>query len=451
MISEALKAGGDFAELYAEKRRTTSLSFEDGRLEKSSSGSVAGASVRVIRGRNTAFVSTDRFDEEALINAARLAGEGAGDGGAEPQNLVTSTGSSVHNIEMPVGSVATADKAALLAEADRAARSSGREVAQVTAGYSDTLSEVMVANSEGCLATEERTRVRLVVHVVAIRDGVMQTGYESIGAHKGMELFRDTGPASVGEKAAAKAIRMLDSRPAPGGKMTVVLHRGFGGVLFHEACGHGLEADAVEKGASVFAGKSGEKVASELVTLVDDGSIANAWGSNAFDDEGTPTGRNVLVEEGRLAGFLYDYLRARNAGVKPTGNGRRQSYRYPPIPRMTNTFILAGASTPEEVIESTEKGFYAKTLSGGQVEPASGDFVFGVSEGYLIEDGRVTSPLRGATLIGNGFHALKNIDMVADDFEFNIGVCGKDGQGVPVGSGQPTLRIGDMTIGGTEV
>lgn len=451
MIAEALKQGGDFAELYAEKRQTMSLNLEDGRLEKSSSGRVAGASVRVTRGRNIAFVSTDRLDEESLLNAARLAGEGTGDGGVKPERLVAGTGSSVHVVETPAGSVATADKAALLVEADKAARSAGGEVAQVTAGYSDTLSEVMVANSEGCLASEERTRVRLVVNVVAVRNGIMQTGYESIGAHKGMELFNESSPASVAEQAAAKAIRMLDSRPAPGGKMTVVLHHGFGGVLFHEACGHGLEADAVEKGASVFAGKLGEKVASELVTLVDDGSIANAWGSNAFDDEGTPTGRNVLVEEGRLAGFLYDRLRARNAGVRPTGNGRRQSYRYPPIPRMTNTFILAGTSTPEEIIGSTEKGFYAKTLSGGQVEPASGDFVFGVSEGYLIEDGRVTSPLRGATLIGNGFIALKNIDMVADDFESNIGVCGKDGQGVPVGSGQPTLRIKDMTIGGTEV
>lgn len=452
VISEALKRGGDFAELYAERRRTTSLSLEDGRLEKSSVGRDAGASVRVISGRNISFISTDGLDEETLLAAARTAGEGAAAGGGlKAAALSSQSRLPAYPIDIPVASVPAADKARMLADVDRAARQVGPEVAQVTGGYSDTASEVLVANSEGCLAAEERTRVRLVVHVVAARNGVMQTGYESIGAHRGMELFRDNDPAAVGGKAAAKAVKMLDSRPAPGGRMTVVMHRGFGGVLFHEACGHGLEADAVEKGASVFAGRVGQKVAAELVTLVDDGSIANEWGSNVFDDEGVPTRRNILIEEGRLAGYMYDRLRARNAGVEPTGNGRRQSFRHPPMPRMTNTFILAGPATRDEIIASTRKGFYARTLSGGQVEPASGDFVFGVSEGYLIEDGKITSPLRGATLIGNGLTALKNIDMVADDFEFNIGVCGKDGQGVPVGSGQPTLRIRDMTVGGTEV
>lgn len=452
VISEALKRGGEFAELYAERRRTTSLSLEDGRLEKSSVGRDAGASVRVISGRNISFISTDGLDEETLLAAARTAGEGAAAGGGlKAAALSSQSRLPAYPIDIPVASVPAADKARMLADVDRAARQVGPEVAQVTGGYSDTVSEVLVANSEGCLAAEERTRVRLVVHVVAARNGVMQTGYESIGAHRGMELFRDNDPAAVGGKAAAKAVKMLDSRPAPGGRMTVVMHRGFGGVLFHEACGHGLEADAVEKGASVFAGRVGQKVAAELVTLVDDGSIANEWGSNVFDDEGVPTRRNILIEEGRLAGYMYDRLRARNAGVEPTGNGRRQSFRHPPMPRMTNTFILAGPATRDEIIASTRKGFYARTLSGGQVEPASGDFVFGVSEGYLIEDGKITSPLRGATLIGNGLTALKNIDMVADDFEFNIGVCGKDGQGVPVGSGQPTLRIRDMTVGGTEV
>lgn len=451
VIAEALARGGDFAELYAERRQTTSLSLEDSRLEKSSGGIDAGASVRVVRGRHISFVSTDRLDEASLLKAARLAGEGLAGGGSTSRSLEAATGSGEHLIAIPVASVAMTEKAKLLYAVDEAARAAGAEVTQVTAGYSDTVSEVMIANSEGCLASEERTRVRLIARAVAARDGMMQTGYESIGAHRGMELFADGDAAALGEKAAGKAIVMLDSRPAPGGKMTVVMHHGFGGVLFHEACGHGLEADAVEKGASVFAGRVGEQVASELVTLVDDGSLPNEWGSNAFDDEGVPTRRNVLIETGRLIGFMYDRQRAMNAGVEPTGNGRRQSFRYPPIPRMTNTFILAGQSSVDEIIGSTQRGFYARTLSGGQVEPASGDFVFGVSEGYLIENGKVTTPLRGATLIGNGLVALKNIDMVASDYESNIGVCGKDGQGVPVGSGQPTLRIQEMTIGGTEV
>ncbi|MHB1056229.1 MAG: TldD/PmbA family protein, partial [Thermoleophilia bacterium] len=269
--------------------------------------------------------------------------------------------------------------------------------------------------------------------------------------HRGMEILSGDTAVQVGTEAGRKALIMLDSQPSPSGRMTVVMHRGFGGVLFHEACGHGLEADTVEKGTSIFGDRMGEKVAADMVTLVDDGSLPGEWGSNVFDDEGALTQRTVLIEKGRLAGLMYDGLRARNAGVASTGNGRRQSFRHIPIPRMTNTFILAGPNFRDEIIESTQRGFYAKTLSGGQVETASGDFVFGVSEGYLIEDGRITTPLRGATLIGNGLVALKNIDMIADDFEMNIGLCGKDGQSVPAGSGQPTLRIQNMTVGGTEV
>ncbi len=451
VIALALDKGADFAEVYAERRVSTALSLEDGKLEKSSSGLDLGASVRAIKDRSTSFVSTDSLEEEPLLEAARLAGEGAADGGGRAHALGGGEVTARHFIRVPPASVAAAAKVELLTAADGAARAVGTEIIQATIGYNDTCSEVMVANSDGCFVTEERTRVRLVARVVAVREGLMQTGYDSVGAHKGMELFREQDPSAVGETAAKKALTMLDSRPAPSGKMAVVMHRGFGGVLFHEACGHGLEADAVEKGASVFADKIGERVASELVTLVDDGSIVGEWGSNAIDDEGVPTGRNVLIEAGILRGYMYDRLRARNAGVESTGNGRRQSFRHPPIPRMTNTFILDGASSVPEVFASTDSGFYAKTLSGGQVDPATGDFVFGVSEGYMIEAGRVTYPLRGATLIGNGPAVLKNVDMVADDFEMNIGVCGKDGQGVPAGSGQPTLRILDLTVGGTEV
>ncbi len=451
VLTAALEKGGQFADFYAERRQTNSLSLEDGKVEKSSSGLDAGASIRVIQGKSISFVSTDALDERSLIEAARLAGESVRGGGATVIPLTAASGSSVHQVKIPPAAVATAGKARLLMEADAAARAEGADVVQASVGFSDETSQIVIANSGGTLAAEERTRVRLIARVVAARDGMMQTGYDSIGAHRGMELFSSGDPAGLGKIAAVKAITMLDSRPSPSGKMTVVMHRGFGGVLFHEASGHGLEADAVEKGASVFAGRMGEKVASEKVTLIDDGSIPNEWGSNAFDDEGVPTGRTVLIEKGILKGLMYDRLRALNAGVVSTGNGRRQSFRHPPIPRMTNTLILAGTETPEEIIRSTEKGFYAKTLSGGQVEPATGDFVFGVSEGYLIENGEVAYPLRGATLIGNGLTALNNVDMIADDFEMNIGVCGKDGQGVPVGSGQPTLRILNMTVGGTEV
>lgn len=451
VLTAALERGGEYADLYAERSHTTSLSLEDDKLERVSRGLDAGTSIRVVRGKSVSFVSTDRIDEKSLLEAARLAGEGVMGGGGRPQQLRGVAAGSRHPIGIAPESAGVAGKAELLREANAAARATGSEVVQASIGFSDDVSEIQMANSDGELAREDRARVRLIARVVASRGGVVQTGYDSIGAHRGMELFGDGGAGRVGQTAAAKAIAMLDSRPSPSGKMTVVMHRGFGGVLFHEACGHGLEADAVEKGASVFAGRVGERVASDLVTLVDDGSIANEWGSNAFDDEGVPTRRNVLIERGILKGFLYDRLRARNAGVASTGNGRRQSFRHPPIPRMTNTFILAGDSTPEEIIAATEHGFYAKTLAGGQVEPATGDFVFGVSEGYLIENGAVSYPLRGATLIGNGLTALRNVDMVAGDFEMNIGICGKDGQGVPVGSGQGTLRILNLTVGGTEV
>ena len=451
VISLALEQGGDFADLFVEKRKTIALNLEDGRLERSSSGYDLGASVRVFRGRNISFVSTDRIDEGSLGAAARLAGEGLANGGAEVRQLALVPGSSQHPVEKPPAEAAAAEKADLLAAADEAARAAGEEIIQASCNYSDVVSEVLVANSDGVLATDKRTRVRMSVQVVGSRQGITQTGFESVGAHRGMELFQKKRAADIGKLAAQKALVMLDSKPAPSGKMTVILHRGFGGVLFHEACGHGLEADAIEKGASIFKDKMGQKVASGLVTLIDDGTVTNAWGSSAIDDEGVPTRRNVLIESGELTGYIYDRLRARNAGAAPTGNGRRQSYRHTPIPRMTNTFITGGDTPLEEIFAATDKGFFAKTLAGGQVDPATGDFVFGVSEGNLIEKGEVTTPLRGATLIGNGLVALNNIDMVADDFEMHIGVCGKDGQGVPVGSGQPTLRILDLTVGGTEV
>jgi len=450
-IAAALEKGADFAEIYAERRSSTTLSFEDARLEKSSTGVDRGVSVRAVKGRHISFVSTDSMEEPDLLAAARLAGEGAAGDGGRMTALETAGSAGGYEIVRPPAAVAAGEKVELLRAADEAARAAGADVVQAMVGYNDTVSEVAVANSEGTFAAEERTRVRLVVRVVAVRDGLMQTGYDSAGGYRGMELFEEHDPAELGATAAGKALVMLDSRPAPSGRMAVVMHRGFGGVLFHEACGHGLEADSVEKGASVFAERTGEKVASELVTLVDDGGIPGEWGSNIIDDEGVPAQRSVLIEAGVLKGFMYDRLRARNAGVRSTGNGRRQSFRHPPIPRMTNTFILGGDCSPEDVFRATDDGFYAKTLSGGQVDPATGDFVFGVSEGYRIEKGEITTPLRGATLIGNGPVALKNVDMVADDFEMNIGVCGKDGQSVPAGSGQPTLRILELTVGGTEV
>ncbi|MGZ5312583.1 MAG: TldD/PmbA family protein [Solirubrobacterales bacterium] len=307
-----------------------------------------------------------------------------------------------------------------------------------------------IFNSDGLRAHDDRTRVRLGVQTVARRDGIVQTGFETRGEMRGWELLEDD-PGAVAEAAAGKALTLLDADPAPAGSMTVVVGGGFGGVLFHEMTGHGLEADAVQKGASVYADKMGDSVAEPLLTAYDDGRMPNEWGSGAIDDEGTPCQRTAVIEEGRLASYLYDLLRARKDGAASTGNGRRESFRHLPVPRMTNTYIAPGDADPQELIGEVDHGFYAVSFGGGQVEPASGDFVFGVSEGYLIENGKVTKPCRDANLIGNCLGALKAIDAVASDFEMKTGFCGKAGQSVPVGTGQGHVRIRALTVGGTDV
>ncbi|HQG55004.1 MAG TPA: TldD/PmbA family protein [Thermoleophilia bacterium] len=451
-IARALARGGDFAEVFVEDRDGLTLRLEDGRLEQVVGGSERGAGVRLLSGEHTYYAYTDVLDEASLAAAADAVAAALRD--ARPATSVIDLGAvrsdaGRHPVKVPPDRVDVARKAALVHAADDEARAAGAEVAQVVAGYADVRQEVLIANSLGDVVRDARTRTRLSVQVVARRDGIIQTGHETLGASAGFEVMDEAAVLAVARAAAGKAIVMLDARPAPMGTMPVVLANGFGGTLFHEACGHGLEADAVAKGASVYAGKMGEMVAAAIVNAFDDGTVPNGWGSQAFDDEGVPTQRTQLIEDGRLTGYLYDRLRARQLGAAPSGNGRRQTFCHVPIPRMTTTSIAPGDATSEEVIAATSRGFYAKSLAGGQVEPASGAFVFGVAEGYLIEGGHVTSPLRGATLVGNGIDVLKSIDMIADDYEEKSGICGKDGQAIPVGTGQATLRISAMTIGGT--
>jgi TldD protein len=291
--------------------------------------------------------------------------------------------------------------------------------------------------------------VRIGAQAVARRDGSVETGSETLGAHRGYELLEDD-PAQIAEQAAAKALTLLDAVPAPSGSMPVVVGGGFGGVLFHEMTGHGLEADHIQKGASVYVDKLGERVAEPLLNAYDDGRLPGEWGSDAIDDEGQPTQKTQLIEGGRITSYLYDHLTAERAGADSTGNGRRESFRHLPIPRMTNTYIAPGDATPEEMIAEVPRGFYAVSFGGGQVDPATGDFVFGVNEGYLIEGGEVTKPCRGATLIGNCLDALAAIDAVGNDFFVKTGMCGKGGQKVPVGTGQGHVRLRALTVGGTE-
>jgi TldD protein len=346
--------------------------------------------------------------------------------------------------------IGKARKVELLRRVDAAARAVHGAIVQVSAGYGDSRKRILVANSDGILAADEQVRTLLRVSVVASGDGGMQTGYDSIGRTIGFELFEDEDVEALARRAADQAVTKLSARPAPSGSMPVVIKCGSGGVLFHEACGHGLEADLVGKGASVYRGKVGEAVASPLVTLVDDGTMSTEWGAIGVDDEGHPSQRNVLIRDGVLTDYMWDYLRARKEGRPQSGNGRRQGYQHLPMVRMTNTFVLAGTTAPDDIVRDTERGVYVAKLGGGQVDTASGDFVFGMTEAYLIEGGRITEPLREGNLIGNGPQVLRDIDVLGDDFAMgNPGTCGKDGQGVPVGDGQPTLRVRALTIGGT--
>jgi TldD protein len=450
LLERALRNGGDFADLYVERRSTFSLALDDRRVERAQSGQETGASVRVVAGDSTYFAHVDGLAERDL---ERLADEVSAAVRLETTTTRPLGALAVgppQTIGTPPQSVPADRKAELLRECDERARAAGDAVTQVAAAYNEARREVQVANSDGLLAADDRTRVRLGAQVVARREDRVESGMESLAGHAGFELF-DSDPAAVADEAARRALTMLDARPAPAGPMPVVVGNGFGGVLFHEATGHGLESDAVQKHASVYEGRIGDRLAAPIVTAYDDGTMPHEWGTDAIDDEGTPCQATRVIDEGRLCVFLYDLLRARREGRESTGNGRRQSFRHLPIPRMTNTYIAPGDATREEIIAGVDRGLYAVSFAGGQVEPATGDFVFGISEGYLIEGGRVTAPVRGATLIGNGIEALSRIDAVGDDLSMKSGFCGKDGQQVPVGTGQPTVRISEMTVGGTDV
>jgi TldD protein len=449
LLARALARGGDLAELYVEERTGLGLTLDDHRVERPQSGREIGASVRVVAGDSTYFGHVDGLAEEDLRRVAESVSQAVSGDRREPAALsAAAEPAEAHAIGRRPESVDAASKADILRACDEAARALGGEVSQVTVSYVENRRRVQIFNSDGLGAADDRTRVRLGAQVVARRNGTVETGHETRGGHAGFELIAER-PEEVAERAARKALTMLDAIDAPTGRMPVVVGNGFGGVLLHEAVGHGLEADAVQKRASVYAGKLDELIAPEFVVAYDDGRKPGEWGSDGIDDEGTPTQQTTIIENGRLTSYLYDLLRARKDDVASTGNGRRESFRHLPVPRMTNTYFANGSATPDELIEGVERGLYAVSFGGGQVEPATGDFVFGLSEGYLIENGKVTKPVRGATLIGNGLEALKLIDGVAGDLEIATGFCGKAGQRVAAGVGQPHVRIRALTVGGT--
>ncbi|HEV3213738.1 MAG TPA: TldD/PmbA family protein [Acidimicrobiales bacterium] len=450
VLAEALAKGGEFAELFCEDKTSSYATMDQRKVEEIGSSHERGAGIRVVVGETTGFAHTTDLTERGLLEAARTASSIARSGA--PTTTPVALGDPVaHDLRATVvpGDVPKARKIELLESADDAARAEGASVAQVMVGLGDSRRRIVVASSDGTFATDDLVRTRMNVMCVASGDTGMQTGYQPIAKTAGFELFEHEDVPAMATKAARQALTKLEARPAPTGELPVVLAGGSGGILFHEACGHGLEADAILKEASVYAGRVGELVASPLVTLVDDGTMDLEWGALEIDDEGRPAARNVLIENGVLTDYMWDWLQARKDGRRSSGNGRRESYQCLPLVRMTNTFLLAGTEDPDEIIAQTPYGIYVAQLSGGQVNTATGDFTFGTSEAYLIENGKLTAPLRDCQLIGNGPEVLSRVDAVGTDFAMMPGTCGKDGQSVPVGCGQATMRVTGMTIGGT--
>jgi TldD protein len=449
LLHVALQEGGDFADIYVERRLRRDIDMEEDRIASIQMGMDQGVGIRVVSGDSTGYAYSEDLSSKKLREAAETASFVARSGKAtRPQPIVR--GQVANNIpsRMPLDEVAEDERLMVIRRANEAARSYDGRITQVEIQYQEELKEIAIANSQGIWVQDRQPLIYFIVNVLATDGNQRHRGRRRISGHMGFELFAGDVPEQVGRDAAREAVDMLAAVDAPAGQMPVVVSNGWGGVLFHEAMGHGLEADGIQRGTSFYVGKVGQRVGSDLVTLVDDATVPNLRGSFNVDDEGTPAQKKVLIEKGVLRGYMYDILTGRQLGAFSTGNGRRQSFRDYPLVRMTNTYVLNGSSKPEEIFAETKSGLFAKAFVGGVVDTTSGSFTFTVREAYLIENGELTRPVKGATLIGSGPEVLETIDMVADDLDFAPGTCGK-GQWVPVTSGQPTLRIGRITVGGT--
>jgi TldD protein len=453
VLETTLATGGDFAEIFIEEKQAIGISCEENKIEVVSSGADSGAGLRLVFQGKTFYASSAELSEASLLETAKSLSKGISAGGSR-KKLDIDLQAIKRDLDFRIAKlprkIDISKKVEIVKEANTAARSLDKRIKQVMVGYGDALRKITIANSDGTWAEDERIQLLFNVTVVAGEKDILQTGREAKGGLIGWELFDKFSPAEIAHRAAKRALLMLQAHPAPAGQMAVVLSSTAGGTMIHEAIGHSLEADIVQKGASQYCGQIGKKVASSLITVVDNPRLPNSRGSYRFDDEGNPSRETVLVKDGILKSYLYDYLTAKKDGTRSTGNGRRESYHWRPIPRMSNTYILSGQTAPEEIVRCTKEGLFVKKMGGGQVDTTNGDFVFEVEEGYLIEKGRITKPVRGATLIGNGPEILREIDLVGSDLGFEIGTCGKDGQGVPVADGQPTLRIPKITVGGTK-
>jgi TldD protein len=452
-LGEALSAGGDYADLYFESVTATALGVDEQIVKSASQGTSAGCGVRVLSGERTGYAYTDNLSPERLLHAARTAALIASGPAKETvQGFVETPMADLYPVPLGGFSLDLAARLELILRADRAARTYDPRITQVRASYSEELRRILIAASDGAFASDTQPLCRLNVFVIAKEGANTTKGSTGAGGRAGLDQFQGSkSPEHLAHEAARGAILQLGAVAAPAGEMEVVLGPGWPGILLHEAVGHGLEADFNRKKTSAFAGLIGQKVASSKVTVVDNGTMTGRRGSLNVDDEGSATQETVLIEGGVLKGYLTDKLSARLTGAANTGSGRRESYQCIPMPRMTNTYMLAGDDEPNDIIRSVKRGLYAVNFGGGQVDITNGKFVFSASEAYLIEDGKITAPVRDATLIGNGPEALKYVSMVGHDLKLDegIGTCGKDGQSVPVGVGMPTIKLDRMTVGGT--
>ncbi len=449
ILKTALKNGGDLAEVYAEEVESLQIISEERKIDKISPVLDRGAGIRILAGERTAYGFTNDLSERSLLELAASVAETFKDGGhGRDITLKTTLPHIRFDAQKPARAESLEKKRSFIERAEKTAWASDPRIKQVKVLYAEIFKNMTIANSRGVLASEERPYSLLFVQVVAEENGILQTGYLPVGGVLGLELLDENPPEEVAQKAVQQALLMLKARKAPAGTMPVVISSEAGGTMVHEAVGHGLEADLAAEGLSVYHKKIGQKIANDRITVVDDATLSQKRGSFVFDDEGTPSERTVLIENGVLKQYMTDLRMAMKHGLRPTGNGRRESYRFRPICRMTNTMILSGTDDPADILRSTPNGLFVRKMGGGQVNTVNGDFVFEVNEGYLIENGKLGDPVRGAILMGNGPKVLQIIDRVGNDHGFGIGTCGKDSQGVPVGDAQPTLRIPELVVGG---
>ena len=449
VLQKAVSTGADYAEIFAENTVNHSINMIASKVDAIKDAVIAGAAVRVYKGLRSVMATTVDTSEAGLLRCAEKAADALGEGTAAMDIVLRERlFGDIHPVKIVPATVSNKEKVAVLKEGYFAAKDYHASIKQVSGTLLDVDHNILIANTEGLYAQDRQIRTRMALSAIAEKDGETQTGSFNPGARMGMELFEKVDPKAVGQRAAKQAVTMVNAGYCPAGVMPVAIDNGFGGVIFHEACGHSLEASGVAYGRSQFAGKLGQKIANEKVTAIDDGTIPGAWGSINIDDEGTPAQKNVLIEKGVLKSYMIDKFNGRRMGMPSTGNARRQSYAYTPTSRMTNTYIAPGTDKNEDIIASIEYGLYCKEMGGGSVNPVTGEFNFAVSEGYMIRGGKICEPVRGASLVGKGSQVIQDIDMVGTDLEMGQGMCGSSSGSVPTNVGQALIRVSSITVGG---